>query len=426
MSGINKAIQIFRIKDLRNKILFVLGVFAVFRLMANLPIPGVDLAAVSRFFDNNQALGLLNMFTGGALDNLSVVMLGLGPYITAVIIFQIMTLIFPQLERLYKEDGEQGRQKFNQYCRIAAIPLAALQGYSMIILFKSQGLITVLNWQILLVSVLSITAGSMILMWLGELLSEKGIGNGVSLLIFAGIVADFPRNVGQAINTFQPSEIFSYILFFVASIAIISAVIILTEGRRNIPVSYAKRVRGQKMFGGVSTYLPLNINPAGVIPIIFALSILILPTMIASLLKNVGGPIGSASSSIAGFLQNGLIYGIITFLLVFIFTFFYTAVTFDPKAISTNLQKMGGFIPGIRPGTSTSSYLSYILNRVLVLGAFSLGLIAVMPSIVQAITGITNFKFLIGGTAVLIIVSVVLETTRQIKAQIEMRDYENF
>ena len=366
------------------------------------------------------------MFTGGALDNLSVVMLGLGPYITAVIIFQIMTLIFPQLERLYKEDGEQGRQKFNQYCRIAAIPLAALQGYSMIILFKSQGLITVLNWQILLVSVLSITAGSMILMWLGELLSEKGIGNGVSLLIFAGIVADFPRNVGQAINTFQPSEIFSYILFFVASIAIISAVIILTEGRRNIPVSYAKRVRGQKMFGGVSTYLPLNINPAGVIPIIFALSILILPTMIASLLKNVGGPIGSASSSIAGFLQNGLVYGIITFLLVFIFTFFYTAVTFDPKAISTNLQKMGGFIPGIRPGTSTSSYLSYILNRVLVLGAFSLGLIAVMPSIVQAITGITNFKFLIGGTAVLIIVSVVLETTRQIKAQIEMRDYENF
>lgn len=426
MPGINKAIQIFKIKDLRNKILFVLGVFAVFRLMANLPIPGIDASRVQQFFNGNQYLGMLNMFTGGALDNLSVVMLGLGPYITAVIIFQIMTLIFPQLEKLYKEEGEQGRQKFNQYCRIAAIPLAALQGYSMIILFKSQGLVAVLNWQILLVSVLSIAAGSMILMWLGELLSEKGIGNGVSLLIFAGIVADFPRSILQMANTFQQSEIFSYILFFIASIAIIGAVIILTEGRRNIPVSYAKRVRGQKMYGGVSTYLPLNINPAGVIPIIFALSIMILPTMTASFLKNVGGPVGNISGSIAGFLQNPWAYGILYFLLVFIFTFFYTAVTFDPKAISTNLQKMGGFIPGIRPGVSTASYLSYILNRVLVVGALFLGLVAVMPSIIQGVTGIKQFSFLIGGTAVLILVSVVLETTRQIKAQIEMRDYENF
>ena len=426
MPGINKAIQIFRIKDLRNKILFVLGVFAVFRLMANLPIPGIDASRVQQFFNSNQYLGMLNMFTGGALDNLSVVMLGLGPYITAVIIFQIMTLIFPQLERLYKEDGEQGRQKFNQYCRIAAIPLAALQGYSMIILFKSQGLITVLNWQILLVSVLSITAGSMILMWLGELLSEKGIGNGVSLLIFAGIVADFPRSVMQMANTFQQSEIFSYILFFISSIAIIGAVVILTEGRRNIPVSYAKRVRGQKMYGGVSTYLPLNINPAGVIPIIFALSIMILPTMLASFLKNVGGPVGSAFGFVASFLQNPWAYGILYFLLVFIFTFFYTAVTFDPKAISTNLQKMGGFIPGIRPGVSTASYLSYILNRVLVVGALFLGLVAIMPSVIQGVTGVQQFSFLIGGTAVLILVSVALETTRQIKAQIEMRDYENF
>ncbi|MFA5742540.1 MAG: preprotein translocase subunit SecY [Candidatus Paceibacterota bacterium] len=426
MPGINKAIQIFKIKDLRNKILFVLGVFAIFRLMANLPIPGIDSSRVQDFFNSNQYLGMLNMFTGGALDNLSVVMLGLGPYITAVIIFQIMTLIFPQLEKLYKEDGEQGRQKFNQYCRIAAIPLAALQGYSMIILFKSQGLITGLNWQILLVSVLSITAGSMILMWLGELLSEKGIGNGVSLLIFAGIVADFPRSVMQMANTFQQSEIFSYILFFIASIAIISAVVILTEGRRNISVSYAKRVRGQKMYGGVSTYLPLNINPAGVIPIIFALSIMILPTMMASFLKNVSGPVGNVAGSIASFLQNPWVYGILYFLLVFIFTFFYTAVTFDPKAISTNLQKMGGFIPGIRPGVSTASYLSYILNRVLVVGALFLGLVAVMPSIIQGVTGVQQFSFLIGGTAVLILVSVVLETTRQIKAQIEMRDYENF
>jgi len=426
MSGINKAIQIFKIKDLRKKILFILGIFAVFRLMANLPIPGIDSSRVQQFFSGNQYLGMLNMFTGGALDNLSVVMLGLGPYITAVIIFQVMTLIFPQLAKLYKEEGEQGRQRFNQYCRIAAIPFSALQGYAMIAFFKSQGLVAIAGWQVLLVSILSITAGSMILMWLGELLSEKGIGNGVSLLIFAGIVADFPRSILQMANTFQQSEIFSYILFFIASVGIISAVIILTEGRRNIPVSYAKRVRGQKLYGGVSTYLPLNINPAGVIPIIFALSIMILPTMVTSLLKNVGGPVGTVSGAMTAFLQNPWVYGVLYFFLVFIFTFFYTAVTFDPKAISSNLQKMGGFIPGIRPGSSTANYLSYILKRVLVLGAFSLGLIAVMPSIVQGVTGVQQFNFLVGGTAVLILVSVVLETTRQIRAQIEMRDYENF
>jgi len=426
MPGIDKVIQIFKIKDLRKKILFILGVFAIFRLMANLPIPGIDAAKVEQFFGNNQTLGLLNMFTGGALDNLSIAMLGLSPYITAVIIFQIMTLIFPKLERIYKEEGEQGRQKFNQYCRIAAIPFAALQGYGMFMLFKSQGLIAQSSLAVLLVSVLSITAGSMILMWLGELLSEKGIGNGVSLLIFAGIVAEFPKSVYQLGSVFQQAQIFSYILFFLLAIFIVSAVIIITEGRRNIPVSYAKRVRGQKMYGGVSTYLPLNINPAGVIPIIFALSILLLPQMLSSFLKNAGGMVGNVSGAISSFLENAWVYGTIYFFLVFLFTFFYTAVTFDPKAIATNLQKMGGFVPGIRPGVSTSSYLSYILNRVLVVGALFLGIIAVMPSIIMGVTGVQQFGFLIGGTSVLIVVSVVLETTRQIKAQIEMRDYENF
>lgn len=426
MPGIDKAIQIFKIKDLRTKIFFVLGVFAVFRMMANLPIPGVDAAKVEQFFGANQSLGVLNMFTGGALDNLSVAMLGLSPYITAVIIFQIMTLIFPKLERLYKEEGEQGRQKFNQYCRIAAIPFAALQGYGMFMLFKSQGLIAQSSLAVMAVSILSIAAGSMILMWLGELLTEKGIGNGVSLLIFAGIVADFPKSIYQLGQGFEQSQILSYILFFFLAVFIISSVIFITEGRRNIPVSYAKRVRGQKMYGGVSTYLPLNINPAGVIPIIFAISILMLPQMISAFLKNTEGVIGSVASAVGGFLDNSWAYGIIYFFLVFLFTFFYTAVTFDPKAISTNLQKMGGFVPGIRPGASTSNYLSYILNRVLIVGALFLGLIAIMPSVIMGMTGVQQFGFLIGGTSVLIVVSVILETTRQIKAQIEMRDYENF
>lgn len=426
MSGLNKITQLFKIKDLRNKIFFVLGVFAVFRLMANLPIPGIDATKVQEIIGGNQYLGFLNMLSGGALSNLSVVMLGLSPYITAMIILQILTLIFPKLEKLYKEEGEQGRQKFNQYCRIASIPLAALQGYAMIILFKSQGWISELSLPILLVSVLTITAGSMIMMWLGELLTEKGIGNGVSLLIFAGIVADLPGNILQMASSFDQTQVLYYALFFLAAIFIISSVIFITEGRRNIPVSYAKRVRGSKMYGGVSTYLPLNINPAGVIPIIFALSLLMLPTMLAGLLKSAGGWVGTAAASATSFLENPWVYGISYFFLVFVFTFFYTAVTFDPKSISTNLQKMGGFIPGIRPGVSTANYLTHILNRVLVVGALFLGLIAIMPSIIQGVTSVKQFGFFIGGTAVLIIVSVVLETARQVKAQIEMRNYEKF
>jgi preprotein translocase subunit SecY len=358
----------------------------------------------------------MNLFTGGAMDNVSIVMLGLGPYITAVIIFQLLTMIFPQMEKLYKEEGEAGRQKFNQYCRIAAVPFAMIQGYSMLFFLKSQGAISVLDPIIILTAVSSITAGSLIMMWLGELISEKGIGNGVSLLIFAGIVADFPNNIQKMFLTFDSNQIFSYLLFLILSILIIAGVVLINEGRRNIPVSYAKRVRGNKMYGGASTYLPLNINPAGVIPIIFAISFLMLPTMVSSFLGWEG---------VSNLLANPWIYGAIYFVLVFVFTFFYTAVTFDPKSISTNLQKMGGFVPGIRPGENTAQFIQGILNKVLVIGATTLGLIAVMPSIVQGITGIKEFSFMIGGTALVIIVSVALETMRQINAQLEMREYDS-
>jgi preprotein translocase subunit SecY len=355
------------------------------------------------------------MFTGGALDKLSIVMLGLGPYITAVIVFQLLTLIFPQIEKLYKEEGEQGRQKFNQYCRIAAIPLAMLQGYAMLMLLKSQGIIGDLSLTTLAISILSITAGSMILMWLGELISEKGIGNGVSLLIFAGIVSDFPNNVRLMAAAFEQTQILYYIAFFIIALLVIAVVVFINEGRRNVPVSYAKRVRGNKLYGGASTYLPLNINPAGVIPIIFAISILMIPGMIASFFK---------ITVLANFFQNQLVYGILYFLLVFIFTFFYTAVTFDPKSISSNLQKTGGFVPGIRPGENTAEFLKNILNRVLVIGATFLGLIAILPSVIQGVTGVKQFTFLIGGTALLILVSVALETMKQIDAQLEMRHYD--
>lgn len=411
-----KITEIFKAKDLRYKIVFILFIFAIFRLMANIPIPGINVATIKQFFAGNQFFGLMNLFTGGAMDNVSIVMLGLGPYITAVIIFQLLTMVFPQMEKLYKEEGEAGRQKFNQYCRIAAVPFAMIQGYSMLFFLKSQGAISVLDPMIISTAVLSITAGSLIMMWLGELISEKGIGNGVSLLIFAGIVADFPNNIQKMFLTFDQSQIFSYALFLILSVLIIAGVVLINEGRRNIPVSYAKRVRGNKMYGGASTYLPLNINPAGVIPIIFAISFLMLPSMLASFLGWEG---------VSNFLANPWIYGSIYFVLVFVFTFFYTAVTFDPKSISTNLQKMGGFIPGIRPGENTAQFLQSILNKVLVIGATTLGLIAVMPSVVQGVTGIQEFSFMIGGTALVIIVSVALETMRQINAQLEMREYDS-
>ncbi|TSC75552.1 MAG: preprotein translocase subunit SecY [Parcubacteria group bacterium Gr01-1014_30] len=421
-----KLVQLFKIKELRNKTLFVLGVFAVFRLMANIPVPGIDVGNIRAFFEQFQLFGLLNVFTGGTLENLSIVMLGLGPYITGVIIMQLLTMIFPALERLYKEEGEQGRQKFNQYGRILAVPLALVQGYGMLALFQREGVISALAPQELLTSLLTITAGCVFLMWLGELITEKGIGNGVSLLIFAGIVAGVPSAIRQLAVTFDPSQIPTYLLFFVMSLAIIAGVVLINEGRRNIPVSYAKRVRGQRMFGGVSTYLPLNVNPAGVIPIIFALSLILLPSMFASFLGGAGGIVGVIFQSITRAFENPWFYGSLFFLMVVIFTYFYTAVTFDPKAIASNLQKMGGFIPGIRPGESTASFMYYILNRVLLVGAIFLGLIAVMPSIIGGITGVQVFQFLIGGTSLLIVVSVVLETMRQIKAQLQMREYETF
>ncbi len=426
MDWFNKIIQIFKIKELRTKILFVLGAFAVFRLMANIPIPGISAENLKSFFEQFQVFGLLNAFTGGAMDNLSIVMLGLGPYITATIIMQLLTMIFPQLERMYKEEGEQGRQKFNQYGRILSVPLAMLQAYGMLTLLQRQGAIGELQPLLFFSSIITISAGCLFLMWLGELITEKGIGNGVSLLIFAGIVAEVPVSIRSMFLKWDPSQLPSLLLFFGMALLITAGVVLINEARRNIPVSYAKRVRGTKMYGGVSTYLPLNINPAGVIPIIFALSILLFPGMIANFFAGAGGVVGGIARSVGIFFQDPWIYGILYFLLVCVFTYFYTAVTFNPKSVVENLQKMGGFIPGIRPGVSTANFLYYILNRVLLIGALFLGSIAVMPSVIQGVTGVTTLQFLIGGTSLMIVVSVVLETMRQIKSQLQMREYDTF
>jgi len=422
----NSIIQTFKIKELREKVLFVLGAFAVFRIMANIPIPGIDTENLKLVFEQFEMLGLMNIFTGGALERLSIVMLGVGPYITSTIILQLLTMIFPKLEEMMKENGEAGKKQFEQWGRILSVPLAILQSLAMISLFTRQGVLMEMDLLSKLSAVVTVTTGSIILMWLGELITEKAIGNGISLLIFAGIVADFPRNFGQLIVNYNPTVLVSYIIFLIASLFIIAGVVTVNEARRNIPISYAKRVRGRVVQGGSSTYLPLSVNPAGVIPIIFALSVLTFPSMIANFLSGNEGFLGTASQAMAGFFNDPWINKILYFILIFLFTYFYTLITFDPESVSDNLKNMGGFVPGIRPGESTAKYLKHVLNRILPFGALFLSLIAIMPSLIQAVTKITAFSFLIGGTSIIILVSVVLDIKKQIQSQLEMRDYESF
>ena len=412
------------VKDdiLRKRILFVLAALILFRALATIPIPGVDVLRLEEFFANNQFLGLLNIFSGGGLSNLSIVMLGVAPYITASIIMQLMTIMSPKLKALYQEEGEAGKKKFSQYSRLIALPLALLQGFGFLVLLQRQGIVPDLGMFGLITNVLVIAAGSILLMWIGELITEFGIGNGVSLIIFAGIVSGLPTTISQLLFTFDISQIPLYIGFLVSGILIVAGVVVMTEAERPIPVTYAKRVRGMKVYGGISTYLPLRVNQAGVIPIIFALSILLFPQMIFSFLQSVNSEIISVISSfVLGILENGAVYAFIYFSLVFLFTYFYTAVTFDPDSIATNLQKSGAFIPGVRPGRTTSAYIGKILTRITLVGALFLGAIAVLPLAMQAITGITALA--IGGTALLIAVSVVLDLVRKIDAQVSMREY---
>ncbi|MDP3057261.1 MAG: preprotein translocase subunit SecY [bacterium] len=421
----DKILKIFQIKELRNKILYVLGIMIVFRLASHFPVPGVDTEKLRAFFENNQLFGLLNLFSGGGLSSLSIVMLGVGPYITSSIIMQLLTMIFPSFKEMYHEGGEAGRQKFNQYSRILTVPLALLQGYGMIKLFQNQGVLDIMSNQTMIYTLVVITAGTIFLMWLGELITEQGIGNGISLIIFAGIVSQMPETAIGKLTLMDASQIPGYIIFLVFSVLVVASVVLANEAQRNLPVSYAKRVRGGKMYGGVNTYLPLKVNSAGMIPIIFAMSIMLFPGMIGSFLVTSKYPaVASAAVYIVALFENQTFYGAMYFIMVVLFTFFYTAVVFEPHTVSENLQKQGGFIPGIRPGNPTKEYLSYVINRITLAGAVFLGLIAVLPFIGQAFTGDTSL--VLGGAAVLIVVGVVLDTVRQIEAQIVTKDYEQY
>ena len=421
----NTFLSIWKIPDLRKRLLFTAGILVVFRLAAHIPVPGVDLRAIKELFARSQLLGLLDIFSGGTLANFSIMALGLTPYINASIILQLLTMIIPQLEALSKE-GEYGQQKINQYTRLITVPLAAFQALGMYALLKNQKIIATFSPLNLLGLVITMVAGTVFLMWLGELISENGIGNGISMIIFAGIVGRLPVSFGQTAAILEPQNFFNLLIFVVMSILVIAAVVFVSEASRKVKIQYSRRIVGRRVYGGQSTYLPLRINQAGVIPIIFAVSLILLPSMLGNFLGGVSNPTVSkiAKTLVSVFRPAGFTYNLAYFLLVIGFTYFYTAIIFNPEKIAEELKKYGGFIPGIRPGKSTADYLNRILTKITLVGAIFLGLIAILPSLIQRMTGIETMT--IGGTGILIVVSVVLETTRQLEAMMVMRSYEGF
>ncbi len=420
--------SIWKTKELRDKIFFILSMLLIFRVTAHIPLPGVDPEGLKSFFTNNQLFGILNVFSGGSLDQFSLVMLGVAPYITASIIMQLLQMIVPALEALRKE-GEAGQRKINQYTRYLTVPMAILQGYGFITILRRSSTqilpnITPIEFATLIVMV---TAGTMFLVWIGELMTERKLGNGVSLIIFAGILSSLPQIAGQTATLFDPTKIVDLVLFVAIGLITIVGVVFITEGQRQVPVSFARRIRGMKQYGGVDTYLPLRVNQAGVIPIIFAVSLIIFPPIVAKFFTSSSiGWVASASEFTVRIFDNLLFYGSLYFVLVFVFTYFYTAVIFHPQQIAENLQKQGGFIPGIRPGGQTAEYLNYTINRIIFVGALFLGLIAVLPYITQHFLGQGLGSLAIGGTSLLIAVSVALEVKEQVKAQIAMRSYDSY
>ncbi|HET8572145.1 MAG TPA: preprotein translocase subunit SecY [Candidatus Limnocylindria bacterium] len=417
----------FRAPDIRRKILFTLGILLIFRVLTTVPVPNVDQARLTDLFNSNQLLGLLDLFSGGGLATASIIGMGVNPYINASIIMQLMQGVIPSLQELSRE-GEYGRNKINQYTRLLTIPLAFAQGYGFSVLLAANGVIPqadLFSFETLSL-LLSFTAGTILLMWLGELISERGLGNGISFIIFAGIVGRIPHQAGPIVT--GPDGLVRIVPFIIIAIIVIAGVVWVNEGQRRIPVQYASRVRGRRMYQGQTQYLPLKVTMAGVIPIIFAISILLFPAQIAAYFT--ASPIDWVRG-VATWVQNNLsqsnllVYGVLYFLLVVFFTYFYTAFQFRPEQTADYLRKNGGFIPGIRPGTPTEQFLARVTNRITLGGAVFLGALAVLPLIVATIIPGTQGLNL-GGTSILIVVSVVVETMKQLEAQMMMRHYEGF
>jgi preprotein translocase subunit SecY len=409
-------------KALRARILFLFAALVVFRALSAIPITGIDKVRLEQFFSNNQFIGLLNIFSGAGFSQLSIMMLGVGPYITASIIMQLATVVFPQVKAMYSEEGEAGRARFVSFSRMLTVPLAVLQGVAFMTLLERQSILIAPTPLLFATDVMLVAGGSMLLMWIGELITEFGIGNGVSLIIFAGIVARIPGGISQALFAASSANIPAYVGFAVIAILAIFFVTLVSEAERSIPIAYARQVRGGAMAGGAATYLPIRLLQAGVIPIIFALSLLLLPQMAITALSALGVKnLASASAAYTAFSANPFAYGAVYFVLVIIFTYLYTSITFEPHRVADNLQKSGAFVPGVRPGTETEKYIGNVVNRVTLPGALFLATIAVVPFIVQGITGISSV--LVGGTALLIAVTVLLDLIRKIDAQISLREY---
>ncbi len=415
----------FQTPEIRRKILFTAVIFVVFRLFAHIPVSGVNVASLKALFAQNQFLGLLDIFSGGTLANFSIMALGLNPYINASIILQLLTMVFPTLEAMSKE-GEAGRQKINQYTRLLTVPLAALQAFGMFLLLRSQHIIGNFNPLQIAGLIITMTAGTMLLVWFGELITERGVGNGISMLIFAGIIGRLPVAFTQTLSTASSENTFNLLIFLGLGLAVIAGIVITNEATRQIPVFYAKQVRGNKTYGSQSTHLPLRLNQAGVIPIIFAVSLVLMPSLVANFLGTAKNPAIHALSTwlTTTFNPNGWVYNVAYFVLVVGFTYFYTAIIFNPTKIAEEVQKYGGFVPGIRPGKQTASYLNYVLTRITLAGALFLGIIAIFPTLAKSFTNIQTL--LLGGTGILIVVSVILESVKAIEAQLVMRNYERF
>jgi len=414
--------KIIKSPDIRRKLLITAAVLIAYRLIAHIPAAGIDRSLLQALFLGSPLLSLLDIFSGGTLANFSIMALGLNPYINASIIFQLLTFVIPRLEELSKE-GEYGQEKINQYTRILTVPLASLQAFAMYSLLKNQHVIPGLSPFSLFALILTMTCGSILAVWLGELISEYGLSNGISFLIFAGIVARLPVTLGQSISIVRSEDILKILTFVVLAVVVVGLIVFMNEATRQIPINYARRAG---RFGTAMSYLPLRLNQAGVIPIIFAVSLVLLPSFITQFLAGVGNEkVADLAMKIARYFDpRSFFYNLTYFLLVFGFTYFYTAVVFNPEKIGENLQKNGGFIPGIRPGLQTVKYLSKVLNRITLIGAIFLGFIAILPSIFQNFIGVANLA--IGGTGILIVVSVVLEATRELEAQLVMKKYDTF
>jgi preprotein translocase subunit SecY len=411
-----------RSPDIKRKLIVTALILVVYRLIAHIPAAGIDRTSLQALFYGSPLLSLLDVFSGGTLANFSIMALGLGPYINASIILQLMTYVIPRLEELSKE-GEYGQEKINQYTRLLTVPLAAMQAFGMYTLLRSQGVVPTLSPLSVIALVITMTAGSVFAVWLGELITEYGISNGISFLIFAGIVARLPISLSQSVTVITPDDYLKIGVFLAAAGLIMGLIVFMNEATRQIPINYARRV-GRAAIS--SSYLPLRLNQAGVIPIIFAVSLVLLPSMLSQFLTGVpNAKVAQIASSVAqSFNPQSFGYNLVYFFLVFGFTYFYTSVVFNPEKISENLQKSGGFIPGIRPGPQTAKYLNNVLNRITLVGATFLGLIAILPSFFQNFIGVSNLA--IGGTGVLIVVSVVLELTRELESQLVMKKYDSF